>query len=231
MVNDPALRKKLRRTLERAVKLIIDTQNQQGGWRYMPVRGDADISVTICQIMALRAARNAGIAVPKSVADNCIKYVEGCQDVRNTGGFYYQQQHFGDRTGSGFARTAAGIVALYTAGKYDGENVKKGLEYLRQYEPRPGNKCGFMADPEANLHYFYGHYYAVQAMWIHGGDYWRPGYPAIRDDLVQGTYHNKHDGPGYGSWEDRNHFDTDYCTAMALIILQVPNNYLPILQR
>jgi hypothetical protein len=25
--------------------------------------------------------------------------------------------------------------------------------------------------------------------------------------------------------------DSHYCTAMALIILQVPNNYLPILQR
>ena len=39
-------------------------QNNEGGWRYHPQRRDADISVTICQIMALRAARNAGLPSP-----------------------------------------------------------------------------------------------------------------------------------------------------------------------
>ena len=38
------------------VWLIVRTQNDQGGWRYQPVKYDADLSVTICQIMALRAA-------------------------------------------------------------------------------------------------------------------------------------------------------------------------------
>ena len=54
---DPDLRQKL----VKAVKLIINTQNDEGGWRYQPERREADISVTICQVMALRAARNAGI--------------------------------------------------------------------------------------------------------------------------------------------------------------------------
>lgn len=85
MVNQPALREKLRGTLGRSIKLIIDTQNREGGWRYRPVRADADLSVTICQIMALRAARNAGIAVPKNVADKCTDYVKKCQDLRGTG--------------------------------------------------------------------------------------------------------------------------------------------------
>ena len=193
---------------------------------HQPFPADADISVTICQIMALRAARNAGIAVPKSVADKCIQYVQSCQDVHVTGGFRYQQHGAGGPAGVGFARTAAGIVALYSAGQYDGENVKKGLEYLKQYQPGPGNKRGFMADPDASMHYFYGHYYAVQAMWIRGGDYWRSWYPAIRDDLLKEGSYRQADG----SWSDRR-FDTHYCTAMALIILEVPNNYLPILQR
>ncbi|HND53778.1 MAG TPA: prenyltransferase/squalene oxidase repeat-containing protein, partial [Pirellulaceae bacterium] len=54
----------LRARLARAVKLIVDKQNDEGGWRYAPERRDADISVTICQVMALRAARNAGLFVP-----------------------------------------------------------------------------------------------------------------------------------------------------------------------
>ena len=50
-------RPEIREKLQKAVRLIIDTQNLEGGWRYQPVRRDADLSVTICQINALRAAQ------------------------------------------------------------------------------------------------------------------------------------------------------------------------------
>lgn len=221
MVNQRAMRDQLRESLEQAVDLIKRTQNAEGGWRYRPARADADISVTICQIMALRAARNAGIAVPKSVADNCTKYVKNCQDVRNGGGFRYQPG--GGPTG--FARTAAGVVALYSAGIYEGPEVKKGLEYLLTYKPGAGNnQGGGLFGGEYEIHYYYGHYYAAQAMWIAGGNYWREWYPAICKDL------NRRRNGNDGSWSD-NRFDRHYCTAMALIVLQIPNNYLPILQR
>src|SRR5262249_38031292 len=75
MVSDRELRDRLRDVLRRAVKLIVDHQNREGGWRYRPGDKDADVSVTICQIMALRAARNAGYYVPKSTVDRCINYV------------------------------------------------------------------------------------------------------------------------------------------------------------
>src|SRR5690606_37168691 len=52
-------RRNLRESLSKAVNLIVNTQNSQGGWRYQPQRRDADISVTIAEVMALRAARNA----------------------------------------------------------------------------------------------------------------------------------------------------------------------------
>jgi hypothetical protein len=218
MINDANLRTNLRETLHDAVQLIIHSQNQEGGWRYRPGGADADISVTICQIMALRAARNAGLAVPKSVADKCVQYVKDCQDLHGSGGFRYQR--FGGPPG--FARTAAGVVALYSAGIYEGESVQKGLDYMMRF--RPGaNQGGFLGNLEHQMHYFYGHYYAVQAMWIRGGNYWRQWYPAIRDELLSSRQAN-------GSWQ-MGIMCPHYCTAMALIILQVPNNYLPILQR
>ncbi len=71
-------------------------------------------------------------------------------------------------------------------------------------------------------HFFYGHYYAVQAMWQAGGDYWRRWYPAIHDVLLA---RRKEDG----SWFDQ--ICPEYGTAMACLILQMPNNYLPIFQR
>jgi len=226
MVQRPELRERLRGTLSRAVQLIINTQNREGGWRYRPEPADADISVTICQIMALRAAKNAGFAVPAEVANKCIDYVRRCQDLNGDGGFRYQRNAVGH---TGFARTAAGVVALYSAGVYRDRSIDKGLEYLMQRcKPGVAAQGQQWQRQEMLMHYYYGHYYAVQAMWIAGGNYWREWYPAIRDELVHHPDRNND-----GSWWDRRTFPhcPHYCTAMACIILQVPNNYLPIFQR
>jgi hypothetical protein len=217
MVNDQALRTQLRATLGRAIQLIIRSQNNEGGWRYQPRPADADLSVTICQIMALRAARNAGISVPADTARRCTEYVKRCQDP-NSGGFKYQAGgHIPG--GVGFARTAAGVVALYSAGEYTGPAVDKGLDYLKTF--RPNAAGGFFN--ENVIHYHYGHYYAVQAAWIKGGAYWSDWFPRIRDELFASRLQN-------GSWSMAI-LCPHYCTAMSLIILQVPYNYLPILQR
>ena len=83
-------RRDVREKLTKAVNLIVDTQNSEGGWRYQPQRRDADISVTICQVMALRSARNAGLYVPHSTVDRCVEYVKRSQNA--DGGFMYMLQ-------------------------------------------------------------------------------------------------------------------------------------------
>ena len=88
--------------LRKAVKLTIQSQNNQGGWRYQPVKSDADLSVTVCQIMGLRGARDAGIDVPDEVRSKCIEYVKKSQN--KNGSFRYTLQ--GGHTT--FAMTAAG---------------------------------------------------------------------------------------------------------------------------
>ena len=115
-------REELRDKLTRAVELIVQTQNKEGGWRYQPQRRDADISVTICQVMALRAARNAGLHVPRETIDKTIDYVKRSQNA--DGGFMYMLQG----SPSEFPRSAAGVVALYSAGIYEGPEVEKGLD-------------------------------------------------------------------------------------------------------
>ncbi len=199
----------LRDSLSRSVELIVRTQNSEGGWRYNPEPRDADLSVTICQIMALRAARNAGLHVPKQTIDNCEEYVKLCQE--SDGGFSYMLNN----RGSMFPRSAAGVVALYSAGIYEGPEIDKGLTYLDRFVPRRNQ-------PGRESHYFYGHYYAVQAMWHAGGPRWQRWYPAIRDTLIRAQR-------GDGAWQDS--VGPEYATAMACIILQVPNNTLPIFQR
>jgi prenyltransferase beta subunit len=207
--NGMSMLPELREKLEKAVKLIIETQNHEGGWRYQPRRQEADISVTICQVMALRAARNAGLSVPHETIDACIEYIKKSQNA--DGGFMYMLQ--GGQ--SMFPRSAAGVVALYTAGIYEGPEIEKGIAYLMDYLPRGGTY-------HRESHYFYGHYYAVQAMWHRGGETWLKWFPAIRDELVSRQSED-------GSWMDS--ICKEYGTAMACIILQIPNNYLPIFQR
>jgi hypothetical protein len=217
MVHDKVLRREVREKLHRAVRLIVRAQNWQGGWRYTPSTTEADLSVTICQIMALRAAKNAGVAVPTATVERCVKYVKACQNRGpglDAGSFRYMLGH-NPGGGHGFARTAAGVVALYSAGIYKGPEVEAGLRYLMRHKPG----TSFLRH---DWHYFYGHYYAVQAMWTAGGTYWSEWYPAIRDELLS------RQNPD-GSWIDP--ICTHYGTSMACIILQVPNNMLPILQK
>ncbi len=200
---NPDLREKLRK----AILLIVRTQNDQGGWRYHPVKADADLSVTICQIMALRAARNVGIDVPKSTIDKAIRYVRNSQNP--DGGFRYML----DSTGSMFARSAAGVAAVFYAGIYEGRDIERALAYLEKFTP---------GKSQEQTHFYYGHYYAVQAMHFAGGSHWRTWWPAIRDDLIAKQAAD-------GSWSGEG--GTEYGTAMALIILQLPNNLMPIFQR
>lgn len=217
MVHERGLRDEIREKLHRAVKLILDAQhrNTEKAWRYTPASHDADLSVTICQIMALRSARNAGISVPKSAVDQCTIYVKACQD-RMEGWFRYMKRGGGGGGHQGFARTAAGVCALNAAGIYKGPEVEAGLRFLLRNKPGGG----FGQRPD--IHYFYGHYYAVQAMWTAGGHYWAEWYPAIREELL-----SRQHAEGY--WLDQ--INEHYGTAMACIVLQVPNNYLPILQK
>ena len=202
-------RPEIREKLQKAVRLIIDCQNSEGGWRYQPVKRDADISVTICQINALRAARNAGLYVPRETVDACLAYVKRCQNP--DGGFRYMAPG----GPSVFPRSAAGVVALQSAGEYDSKEVRDGIAYVRQFsrEIKRGSQYS---------HYFYGHYYAAQAMWIRGGEEWNVWYPAIRNELI------RRQTPS-GFWADS--VCNEYGTSMALIVLQIPNNVLPIFQR
>jgi hypothetical protein len=198
----------LHEKLQRAIRLIIDSQNAQGGWRYQPVPMDADISVTICQVMALRAAREAGIAVPRRTITKAISFVRRLQN--SDGGFSYML----NMGGSAFPRSAAGVAALLYAGIYKGAAIGDGVHYLLQCLPgSPGNNQG---------NYYYGNYYGTQAMFLAGGKYWAKWWPAVSTDLIK-----RQQSPG--NWTGGA--GQSYATAMALIILQIPDRYLPILQK
>ena len=201
---------RLRQKLRLAVGCIVRSQKPDGGWRYDPQPyGSSDLSVTICQLMALRAANNAGIKVGKNTIARAVKYTK--QSANADGGFRYML----NSGGSSFALTGAGVTCLYGAGEYDSKEAKKGLEYLKRHitSHRGQGRYG---------HYFYGHYYAAQAMYQAGDKYWEFWYPKIRDQLLRTQLSN-------GSWQSSA--GNVYGAAMGALVLQVPYSYLPIFQR
>ncbi|WP_231740984.1 prenyltransferase/squalene oxidase repeat-containing protein [Thalassoglobus neptunius] len=193
--------------LRRAVDLIIATQNSEGGWRYNPVPQEADVSVTVCQVMALRSARNAGISVPKEVVDRAVNYIKSCQNPG--GGFRYRPF---DPAESRLARSAAAVVALYSAGVSDDPVVQNGLNYVVE-------RLKIRDDRE---YYFYAQYYAAQAAWQARDNRWRICFPILRDELLSQRAGDH--------WEDPLQGD-EYATAMALVALQIPYDVLPIFER
>ena len=79
------MRARLEDILTRGVEFTGKAQTARGGWGYVSSadgNGFDEGSVTITQVQALRAARNAGIAVPKSIIDKAHKYLENCTTAR-----------------------------------------------------------------------------------------------------------------------------------------------------
>ncbi len=209
-------REDIRVCLDRGVKLILNSQNKEGGWRYEPKASDADVSVTVCQVMALRAAKNAGFFVPKETIDRAVEYIRKSQNT--DGGFRYQ---LGRQPESAFARSAASIVGLNSAGIYDGDEIERGLRYLERF--RPGASSPRALRPIQVDHYHYGHYYAVQAMWHSSEKNWPVWYASVRDELLTLQQASGH-------WDDRT-VCREYATAMSLLVLEMPYQLLPIFQK
>lgn len=203
----------IRPKLERMIKLIMAAQNPEGGWRYRPIARDADISVTVLQVVALRAAKNGGLDVPQAVIDNAVKYVKSCYHEAS-GGFGYQP-----RREPGFARTAAAIYSLQVCGLYDEEMVRKGSEYLLKHTK------------EQDQWFTYGHFYAAPAQYMIGGETWRKWYATIKEVLMQAAVR---EGELY-SWDTKldqgRAVGPIYCTAVYAMILAMPYHYVPLYQR
>lgn len=190
--------------LKKSVDLIVRCQNAQGGWRYSPAPRDADISVTVMQVVALRAAQNSGIFVPQKTIKDAISYVKGnaCEKEK---GFGYSSP-----TSPGVARSAAGVLSLQLCGEYEARETRRGLEYLME------NADKFEKNTE---HYYYAQYYAMQSMYqARDSKKWNAWYAAQCRNLMS----RQEKG---GAWA------SVYDTAAAILSMGLPYRYLPIYQR
>lgn len=214
----------LRDKCHKAIDLILRAQkvpkndNNRGGWRYSPDAGDSDMSVTVWQTMALRAARNAGFNVPKEAIDEAVRYIkrsyEPGRDARRgggLGGFGYQGR------GRELSTTAEGLLALLVCGDYDSEEVKGASERLFRDPIKPGERW-----------FFYTTYYYAQSMYQRGGKYATEGERIVSDVLLP---LQSREGWWEGLGGEERGGGKVYATAMAVLSLAVKNHFLPIYQR
>lgn len=190
--------------LENAVKLIVSSQarNPLGAWRYSPESQDADTTVTGAQMVALYAARNAGIAVPEDAIQKGLKFLLKCQTPE--GGFGYT-----GATSPNGARTAIGCLILSLAKEKKSEQYQKAFAYL---EKAP-------ADASYQQYYIY---YAAQAFFQDSSKAWNEW----NTKNVKSLSSSQNDD---GSWDGQ--FGPTFSTAASLLSLALNYRYLPIYER
>ena len=214
---DTETQRAIRQVLDRAIRLTASAQSRDGGWNYTPDSGGDEGSVTITQVQGLRAARNAGIRVPVSTIRRARKYIEN--SANEDGGIAYRVRA---RGGSRPPITAAAVAVLYNAGEYDHPVALKAVKYLQNYlgeSQRRGR--GILG----HGHDAYFLMYISQAMFLHGEETWQSFFPDVRNSLIK---HQAEDGGWTGHLRQGGEA---FSVASALLTLQMPYGYLPILQR
>jgi len=235
---DRERREKLKDILTRACKYIGDAQSTQGGWFYTSAKDGHDQdegSVTITQMQALRAARNAGIAVEKRIVKKGNDYLKNSTTPR--GGVVYSLGRGGVGAPAGGERpalTAAAIACLFSAGEYKNELCKKWFKYCQTAIPLAGGGIRLGHDE-------YTHYYYAQAVYSLGDDGWeklfgstppeqRVTWKKYREAMFDNLVRTQN---GDGSWPSAGGFSVGpvYSTAVYCTIMQLDRGTLPFYQR
>jgi hypothetical protein len=207
-----ALQRRIRHVLLSAVALTARTQSERGGWYYTPDSSEDEGAVTITQVQGLRACADAGIPVPADTVQKALDYIR--RSVNPDGGIAYRAGIPGEsRPGI----TCAALATMYAAGLYEDEMVENALRYARQNVPLSAPRR------TGGTHFFYAHLYLSQVMYFRGGPDWQNYFAGIRSWLL--GVHNED-----GSW-DGDYIGRAYGTSVALLVLQLPYNNMPVLQR
>jgi hypothetical protein len=199
-VDDP----RLGPALQKAVRLIVSSQEENNlhAWRYSPESKDADTTVSGAQMVALFAARNAGIPVPEQTIQNGLNFFLSCQTP--DGGFGYVSPVAPNAT-----RTAIGCVVLALAKEKNSSAFKAAFNYLKT------------SRPDANYPQYFL-YYAAQAYFHGSTTMWQSW---NRDNIASLSATQSSEG----NWDGQ--LGATFATAGSLLSLALNYRYLPIYER
>ncbi|MBN2408107.1 MAG: VWA domain-containing protein, partial [Candidatus Aminicenantes bacterium] len=192
----------------------IQTDNRHyGGWRYGPGSADSDLSVTGWQVLALKAAVNAGFSVPEYVFPAAAGFVRSLQG-KNDGSFRYNSP--GD-SGSSCARAGMGALSLQLCGNPQEPMIPPAIRFMQDHAPR------WNVEEPGDGYPFYYWYYGTRVMYLAGGDDWRIWKDWMCRFLVD---HQNEDG----SWDGAQNEERlgVYRVALGALMLEFCCGHVPI---
>lgn len=190
--------------LKKAVELIVTSQanNPLGAWRYAPESNDADTTVTGCQMVALFAARNAGVAVPQEAIEKGLKFFARMQTPE--GGYGYLSP-----TGPNAARAAIGCLVFSLAKEKNNKSFQAAFEFLKKTPPDAGYAQYFL-------------YYGSQAFFQGSPQAWQ-AWNKKNIALLKTSQSAE------GNWDGQ--FGSTFATSASLLSLALNYRFLPIYER
>lgn len=193
--------------LQKAVDLILESQanNPQGAWRYTPVSNDADTTVSGAQVVALIAAKNAGLSIPDTALSRATAYYNSM--ITMDGGMSYS-----GTSGSGNStRAAIASLAYSLQNDYQSSPSEKSFAYIRD-----------RMDETSNSYPYYHFYYLAQALFQGDMDLWR-GWNRKIVRVFEATQLED------GAWPGRR--GSSFATSAALLSMALNYRLMPIYER
>jgi len=216
----------LKEPVEKAVKYLIGTQQERGGWDYTPARtGRNDTSITGFAVMALKSAHTAGIEIPWMTTWGLLEHFD--RMTRDSGETVYSDQ------GVGAGRMGEGMVAVGAVSRQFLGWPLQSPQLVRQYDILLRNLPRWEKLEENSFHTTYYWYYGTLALFECGGEKWEEWNNSLRDMLVK---RQRRDGCARGSWDPAdkwlgNAAGRIYNTAMNAMNLQIYYRYLPLYEQ
>jgi len=201
---------------QRAVKFILNAQNPEAVWRYQP-RDDSDTSVAGWQILAMRSAEIAGIAVPRQHYRWTGIWLNKVRKGQDGGLYSYKPGHAATPV-----MTAEGWFCQLFMGRHaKTRGHDESMDYLMDNLPQWAPDIGGVT----HLYYWY---YATLALYLSGAEKFDAWNKELTAALLKGR---AGDGPAAGSWDPvcqlGGRGGRIYSTAVATLCLEVYYRYLP----
>jgi hypothetical protein len=244
----------LHRSAAAATAWLVKAQNPGLGWKYEPHAGRNDTSVTGWAVLALKAARTAGIEVPDASFEGALTWFER---ATSTGGKHRAPGLVGyERPGDGgsmvnrkaFERNAgyrpqlvigfegaptmtavAVLCRVFTGQDRSHARVRQGLKILMDQLPA-WNGPGQATKNETNFYYWYYGTYGVFQATEHGSRSWKIWNDAMQEALLgDGTNRQRRGGCEDGSWDPVGEWGIPggriYATAINALTLEIYYRY------
>jgi hypothetical protein len=215
-----------REPAQNAVDFIRSAQNPGLGWKYEPKDGRNDTSVTGWMVLALKAAKTAGLTVEQSMFDGAINWFDRATNTAGKCG-YMRPGDDGSvirDVNENYAKlptmSAVSVICrIFCGQKRTDTKVLRGVDVLMANLPewnKPKND-------KVDMYYWY---YATYAMFQYGGDKWAKWNKAMKKALINTQ---RIGGCADGSWDPVGKWGMIggrvYATAINALTLEIYYRY------